>query len=75
MKNSGNWTAQNESEIKFDPNGAKVEDSPDPKQQEGCRSRLLRVFDNEGDGVSSAFPKGKQKGILSRKNILLTEKS
>jgi len=28
------------------------------------RSRLLRALDNEEDGVSSAFLKGKQKGIF-----------
>jgi len=28
------------------------------------RSRLLRSLDNEKDGVSSAFLKGKQNGIL-----------
>jgi hypothetical protein len=33
--------------------------------------RLLRAFDNAGDGVSSAFPKGKQNGILF-KNVYLT---
>ncbi len=45
-------------------NWAKVEDAPDPRHQGRSRSRLLRAFDNAGDGVSSAFPKGKQNGIL-----------
>jgi len=28
------------------------------------RSRLLRALDNEEDGVSSTFPRGKQNGIF-----------
>jgi len=35
-------------------------DAPDPRHQGRSRSRLLRALDNKGDGVSSAFLKGKQ---------------
>jgi len=41
-------------------NRAKVEDAPDPRRQGRSRSKLLRALDNKGDGVSSAFPSGKQ---------------
>jgi hypothetical protein len=51
------------------PNGAKVEDAPDlrrPKANAVCcceaAAIYMRVFGNAGDGVSSAFPKGKQNG-------------
>ena len=30
------------------------------------RSNLLRALGNEGDGVSSAFPEGKQNGEIKR---------
>ncbi len=33
----------------------------------------LRALDNEGDGLSSAFAKGKQNGILQRMYISLIE--
>jgi hypothetical protein len=49
----------------FYPKGAKVEGAPDLRHQGRSRSLiLLRVLDNEEDGVSSAFPKGKQNGIF-----------
>jgi len=44
------------------PNVAKVEDAADARRQGfGC-SRLRRILDNAAGAVSSAFPKGKQKG-------------
>ena len=36
----------------------------DLRHQGRSRSRLLRALDNEEDGVSSAFLKGKQNGIF-----------
>jgi hypothetical protein len=51
------------------PNGAKVEDAPDPRRPRAnavccCEAAAIYMRDlgNEGDGVSSAFPKGKQNG-------------
>jgi hypothetical protein len=29
-----------------------------------CSSRLLRALGNDGDGASTAFPKGKQNGVF-----------
>jgi len=43
-------------------NVAKVEDVSDPRRQGWSRSHLLRTLENKGDGVSSAFPWGKQHG-------------
>ena len=34
------------------------------RHQGRSRSRLLRALDNEEDGVSSVFPRGKQNGIF-----------
>ena len=48
----------------YDPQWAKVEDAPDLMHQGRSRSRLLRVLDNNEDGVSLAFPTGKQNGIF-----------
>jgi hypothetical protein len=33
-------------------------------------SRLLQALGSEGDGVSSAFPKGKQNGVFLLSNML-----
>jgi len=44
----------------FDPNVAKVEDAAGPRHQDCSCSRLPQSLDNDGDAVSSAFPKGKQ---------------
>jgi hypothetical protein len=49
-------------------NWAKVEDATDLRHQGRSRSQLLRALDNKGDGVSSAFPEGKQNGD----NLLIT---
>jgi hypothetical protein len=35
-----------------------------------CRSQLLRALDNNGDGVSSTFPKGKLNGDKLLINII-----
>ena len=48
----------------LNPKWAKVEDAPDLRHQGRSRSRLLQALDNEEDGVSSAFPTGKQNGIF-----------
>jgi len=48
-------------------NVAKVEDTAGPRHQGRSCSRLPQGLDNAGDGVSSAFPKGKQhskKGVF-----------
>ena len=42
-----------------------------PRHQGRSRSRLLRAIDNEGGGVSSAFPKGKQNGIVLKELYLI----
>ena len=41
-------------------NCAKVEDAPDLRRHGWSRSELLQTRDNAEDGVSSAFPQGKQ---------------
>ena len=43
-------------------NVAKVEDAPGPRHQGRSCSHLPQGLDNAGDGVSSAFPSGKQHG-------------
>ena len=43
----------------YDPKLAKVEDASYTRHPGQSRSRLLRVLDNEGDGVASAIPTGK----------------
>ena len=43
----------------YEPKLAKVEDASYTRHPGRSRSRLLRALDNEGDGVSSAFPTGK----------------
>jgi len=48
-------------------------DAPYPRHQGRSRSRLLRALDNKGDGVSSAFPWGKQNGIFSKFYISFVE--
>ena len=58
------WLLYRVKTTKFYPKLSKVEDAPDPRHQGRSRSRLLQVLDNEGDGVSSAFPQGKQNGIF-----------
>ena len=37
------------------------------------RSSLLRALGNEGDGVSPAFPKGKQNGVFLLSYMFLAE--
>jgi hypothetical protein len=39
-------------------------DAPDLRHQGRSRSYLLQALDNEEDGVSTAFPTGKQNGIF-----------
>ena len=36
-----------------------------------CRSKLLRALGNAGDGVPSAFPKGKQNGVIFELFVIL----
>jgi len=43
-------------------NVAKAEDAPGPRHQGRSCSYLPQGHDNAGDGVSSAFPSGKQPG-------------
>jgi len=50
--------------MEFNSKRAKVEDAPNSRHHGRSRSRLLRALDNEEDGVSSAFLKGKQNGIF-----------
>ena len=48
------------------PNVAKAEDAADGRRQGfGC-NHLRRILDNAADAVSSAFPKGKQQGVVMR---------
>ena len=51
-------------------NLAKVEDAPGPRLQGWSRNKLLQTLDNAGDGVSSAFPKGKQNEEIIKKTII-----
>jgi len=44
-------------------------DAPDLRRQGRSRSKLLQALDNKEDGVSSAFPQGKQNEDLIQKFI------
>jgi hypothetical protein len=60
--------------MEFNSKRAKVEDAPNSRHHGRSPAilngidlhRLLRALDNEEDGVSSAFLKGKQNGIFNK---------